>query len=120
MATSVLIVDDNPDITTLLKMRMEKKGFTAETVYSGEAAMIAAQKNPFDLVLLDIMLPRVDGFEVCRRLKAGNSKIKVIAMTALDIPGIGDKCFEAGADAVMLKPFDMDDLEAHLNKMGLF
>ena len=119
MGSSVLIVDDNPDLTAMLKMRLEKKGFSAEMVYSGEEAFEAVKKHSFDLVLLDIMLPRVDGFEVCRRLKAGNGKIKVIAMTALDIPRIGDKCFEAGADAVILKPFDMDDLEAHIKKLGL-
>ena len=108
----VLVVDDEDAVRDLMKKLLERNGFSVITAQDGQEGLTLLTQNNIQIVLCDIKMPKVDGFEVCWRIK-NNSKtknIQVIAMTALDIPGIAKRCFAAGADDVILKPFDTKDL----------
>lgn len=118
MAKSVLIIEDYPETLDLLKALFVNEGYDVKIAVTGEAALEIAARDAFDVIILDIMLPRIDGFEVCRRIKA-NSKTKnipVVVVTAFDVPDIVKRCTAAGADEVVLKPFDPADLVSRVKK----
>ncbi len=118
MAYQILIVEDHKPTLDAVKAIIEAEGYKADTAETGETAIEKITSKEYDLVILDIMLPRVDGFEVCRRVRSSfkNSKTPVIMLTALDIPEIGKRSIEAGANDVVLKPFRPDDLTAKVKK----
>ncbi len=112
MAT-VLIVDDDPKIRDLLRLYVERERHTALFAADGQAALAAAQQHRPDLVLLDVMLPGLDGFEVCRRLRE-ESEVPVILLTARS--GDSDKVvgLDLGADDYVVKPFSPRELMARV------
>ncbi len=116
MPKTILIVEDTPETLALLKVLLESEAYGVVGAETGEDALRIIESEHIDLVILDIMLPRVDGFEVCRRIKSNpkNRGVPVIAVTAFDVPNIVQMCKAAGADDVVLKPFDN---QALLNKV---
>ena len=112
MSKTILAVDDYKETLEFLQSLLTKFGYEVTTVETGEEALDLLVVKKFDLILLDLMLPRVDGFEVCRRVKADPStqNIPVVAITAYDVPDIVSKCMAAGANDVVLKPFDIEKL----------
>ncbi len=113
MALRILAVDDEENIVRLLQIRLQALGYEVTTAYDGEAALQTIAECPPDLILLDVMMPNVDGFEVLRRLKASpeTALIPVIMLTARgqfeDLRrGYGD-----GAEWYINKPFDMAEVE---------
>ena len=119
MSKSILIIEDTLDTLELLRTLFEGEGYQVRTATTGEYALEALGKEKFEAVILDIMLPRIDGFEVLRRMKSNpkTRKIPIIALTAFDVPRIVQKCREAGVDDTVLKPFDSTDLLARVNKV---
>jgi two-component system cell cycle response regulator len=115
----VLIVDDHEDNVELLRMRLEAWGYVTAAERDGEAALAAVEADPPDLVLLDVMMPKVDGFEVARRVKANRSLpfIPIIMQTALDSTEDKVEGLEAGADDYITKPIDFAELRARLRSM---
>jgi CheY-like chemotaxis protein len=115
---SVLIIEDYPRTIQLLQYVLEKKQIVTEAAMTGEAALHLLGKKKYDLIFLDVMLPRVDGFEVCRRIKAneGMKNTPVIFVTAYDVTDIKDKCLAAGGDGMLLKPFSQSDVDALLKR----
>jgi CheY-like chemotaxis protein len=115
---SILIVEDAEETAELVKMALESENYLVQIAGSGEEVIEKVEKTKFDLILLDIMLPRVDGFEVARRLKTNRNTqpIPIFAMTALDIPGVAYKCLEVGMEDVIMKPFDLSELIAKVKK----
>ena len=113
MATRVLLVDDDHKIISLLKRGLAYEGFEVYTAPDGEAGLIAAKKYQPHLVLLDITMPGVDGFEVCRRLRLLDD-IAIIMLTARD--DVADKvnALGLGADDYVPKPFSFDELLARI------
>ena len=113
MATRVLLVDDDPKIISLLKRGLAYEGFEVYTAHDGEAGLIAAKKYQPHLVLLDITMPGVDGFEVCRRLRLLDD-MAIIMLTARD--DVTDKvnALGLGADDYVPKPFSFDELVARI------
>jgi len=113
MATRVLLVDDDHKIISLLKRGLAYEGFEVYTAPDGEAGLIAAKKYQPHLVLLDITMPGVDGFEVCRRLRLLDD-IAIIMLTARD--DVADKvnALGLGADDYVPKPFSFDELVARM------
>jgi DNA-binding response OmpR family regulator len=113
MAQRVLIVEDDANIAQLLRLYLEKDGFTVESASDGGAGLLAFQQNPPDLVLLDIMLPVMDGWSVCREIRAAR-KTPVIMLTAKG--EVVDKVsgLEMGADDYIVKPFDMKEVLARV------
>src|SRR5271165_4810695 len=106
MTARVLVVDDVPANVKLLEARLSAEYFDVVTAMSGEEALAICGRAKCDIVLLDVMMPDMDGFEVCRRLKAGvtTHHIPVIMVTALDQPSDRVKGLEAGADDFLTKP----------------
>ena len=118
MAKKILIVDDEPSIIVALQFLMEQNGYETLVAFSGEEAMeVVAQHRP-DLILLDIMLPVVDGFEVCQRVreKADWKDIRIVLVTALDRESNVAKGLALGADAYVTKPVSLEELEGALEK----
>jgi diguanylate cyclase (GGDEF)-like protein len=115
----ILIVDDHDDNVELLRMRLEAWGYRTASERDGEAALAAVEADPPDLVLLDVMMPKVDGFEVARRLKANRRLpfVPIIMQTALDSTDDKVQGLEAGADDYITKPIDFAELKARINSM---
>ena len=112
MVNKILIVDDEPSITVPLKFLMEQHQFAVMVVHSGEDALSAIEHFEPDLVLLDVMLPTVDGFQVCQHLKSDpkHQSIKVIFLSAMTRDLDIAKGNTLGADAYITKPFSNADV----------
>jgi two-component system, cell cycle response regulator len=115
----ILIVDDNPDSLEILRVRLESWGYRAETASDGEDALAKIEAAPPDLILLDIMMPRIDGMEVARRVKNNASLpfIPIIMETALATTESKVEGLESGADDYITKPIDFAELKARVNSM---
>ena len=103
----VLVVDDEEDLLELVRYNLTKEGYQVECVASGELALKAARRQPPDLIVLDLMLPAVDGLEVCRRLKAeGRTRgVPIIMLTAKSEESDMIAGLDRGADDYITKPF---------------
>lgn len=103
----ILIVDDEPNIVLALEMLMKREGYETRTVGDGERAVEAAETFRPDLILLDVMMPRMDGFEVCQRIRADVSlkSIFIVMLTAKGREVEREKGLALGADLYITKPF---------------
>jgi DNA-binding response OmpR family regulator len=119
MPKKVLIVDDEPGIIVALQFLMEQNGYATMVAFSGEEAMEAVAKHHPDLMLLDIMLPVVDGFEVCQRVRENPdwNNIRIVLVTALGNEANVTKGLDLGADAYVTKPFSNADLVAKVKEL---
>jgi len=117
--TRVLIVDDHEDNIELLRARLDSWGFATESAADGEEALRLIEASPPDLILLDVMMPKIDGMEVARRVKGNRALpfIPIIMQTALDATENKVEGLEAGADDYITKPIDFAELKARLNSM---
>jgi DNA-binding response OmpR family regulator len=110
--SKILVVDDEPTIVELIEESLHIEGYETSRAYSGEEALDALAKDPPDLVLLDLMLPGMDGYEVCRQMQKDVrlSQIPVIMLTAKS--AVADKVsgYQKGADDYITKPFDTEEL----------
>ena len=115
MNRTILIVEDEPSIVTLIKYNLEKAGFLTDVVYNGEDAIKKIEKSTFDLIVLDLMLPKMDGMEVCKTIRKNNNYIPILMLTAKDDEY--DKIYglEMGADDYLTKPFSPKELIARIN-----
>ena len=118
-APRVLIVDDHEDNVELLRARLESWGYRAEAAGDGAEALRMIEASPPDLVLLDVMMPKMDGIEVARRVKGNPALpfIPIIMQTALDATENKVEGLEAGADDYITKPIDFAELKARLTSM---
>ena len=109
----ILIIDDEPAILLVSRRRLEANGYEVITAASGKEGIEKAAVCEPDLILLDIIMPGLDGYEVCRRLKGSEKtrEIPVIIFTASSPPdSSGERAIELGAAACLTKPFESDDL----------
>jgi two-component system OmpR family response regulator len=113
--TRILVVDDEPYITDLLGAALRFEGFSVETAATGGDAMTLAERGRHDLVLLDVMLPDVDGTEVCRRMRAQGNRTPVLFLTARDATEDKVGGLTAGGDDYVTKPFSLDELVARIH-----
>ena len=111
--TRVLIVDDEPAIRKFVRANLEAREFETLLAADGAEAIEAIEKDMPDLVILDIVMPRMDGFEVCRRVREW-SQIPIIVLSARDGEMDKVKCLEMGADDYITKPFGVDELMARI------
>ncbi len=114
MAKRILVVDDEPSITKLVSFNLEKAGYDVDTAADGQAALEKVQDIQPDLIVLDLMLPKVDGLEVCKRLRQENNRIPVIMLTAKDEELDRVLGLELGADDYVTKPFSPRELVARV------
>ena len=114
---TILVVDDEPDLLTLLSLLLRAQGFEPVTASDGFQALAIAQSRPISLVLLDLMMPQLDGFETCKRLKADprTSGIPVIYLSAKPKLDTGEL---SGAVMHVPKPFEVDELLAAIRKFA--
>jgi two-component system alkaline phosphatase synthesis response regulator PhoP len=110
----ILLVDDEPSIVSLARMYLERENFRVEAAGDGEAAIEAVSRLSPTLVVLDVMLPKMDGFEVCRRLRAVDNSIAIIMLTARDEDIDKILGLELGADDYLTKPFNPRELVARV------
>src|SRR3990170_857084 len=111
--TRVLVVEDEANIAGFIRRGLIYKGYEVDLAASGEEALESVQRSLPDLVILDLMLPGIDGIEVCRRLRAADD-LPIIMLTARD--SVSDKVegLESGADDYMTKPFEFEELLARV------
>ncbi len=119
MGKRVLVVDDEPNIVLSLEFLMRKAGFEVEVARNGQEALEAIARRPPDVLLLDVMMPEMDGFEVCERLRADprGRATKVVMLTARGRDSERQRGLALGADAYVTKPFSTRDLVARVKAM---
>ncbi len=114
----VLIVEDNLDIVANLYAYLEPLGYRLDHARHGEAGLCAAHRGGYDAIVLDLMLPRLDGIELCRRLRVeARDKTPVLMLTACDTVHDKIEGFGAGADDYLVKPFSMAELDVRLRAL---
>ncbi|MCK5059069.1 MAG: hybrid sensor histidine kinase/response regulator [Candidatus Aminicenantes bacterium] len=113
---TILIVDDSPTIRSILQMILKGNGFTIKTASNGSEALMEAEKSPPDLLLLDIEMPGIDGFETCRRFRSSKtlSKIPILFLSSFDDVGKKVKAFQAGGVDYISKPVQKEELVARV------
>jgi len=113
----ILVIDDDPAVTSLLKRGLSYEGFAVETAQSGAAGLAIARERPSDLVILDVMMPGLGGFEVLQRLRAADEHLPVLMLTARDAPADQVQGLESGADDYVIKPFTFEVLLARVRSL---
>ncbi len=108
----VLVVEDDPAIARVLREAMREAGYAPQCQDNGERALALASREAFDLLLLDVMLPGLDGLEVCRRLRAQSIETPILILTARDTLDDKIEGLDAGADDYLVKPFHIAELLA--------
>jgi two-component system response regulator MprA len=116
MSTRILIIEDDEAILRFLRRGLAYEGYTVDTAPDGETGLALARDNAPDLVVLDWMLPGLDGLEVCRRLRAGGPT-PILMLTAKDTVNDRVQGLDAGADDYMVKPFSLDELLARIRAL---
>ncbi len=113
MANKVLVVDDEKLIVKGIKFNLEQDGMEVDAAYDGKEALELARKKEYDIILLDVMLPEMDGFEVCQQIRA-ESDVPIIMLTAKDDDMDKILGLEYGADDYVTKPFNILELKARI------
>ena len=116
MAEHILVIEDEQKIADFLRRGLTYEGFKVEVCLDGESGLKAARDTPPDLVVLDWMLPGLDGLEVCRRLRAGGS-VPILMLTAKDSVSDRVKGLDSGADDYVVKPFAFEELIARVRAL---
>lgn len=118
MTNNILYIEDNPDNMLLVQRALESRGYHLLKAMKGEAGIAIAESQQVDLILLDINLPDIDGYEVARRLRTSAkrelSKVPIIAVTANALKGDAEKALNAGCDVYMSKPINIRELWARV------
>lgn len=113
----LLLVEDDTMLGHSLKLGLERSGHTVEWVEDGEAALLATDTSHFDLMLLDINLPKLSGMEVVKKLRQSGNKLPVLMLTAMDGLEYKVKGLDSGADDYLTKPFDYEELLARIRSL---
>ena len=117
MNAQILIVDDDSRVTGALRRTLAYEGYQVSVAGNGEQALMVARTKPPDLVILDLMLPGIDGLEVCRRLRSAGDSIAVLMLTARDAVVDRVAGLETGADDYLVKPFALEELLARVKAL---
>lgn len=106
----LLLVEDEPKLATFVSKGFRHEGYELDVAYDGRMGLSMVRQQPYDLVILDVNLPHINGFELCRLIRADYPRLPVLLLTALD--SLDDKVtgFEAGADDYLVKPFEFKEL----------
>jgi len=115
---TILIVEDEKKLVEILKTALKSQYYTVDAAFDGEEGLNKALKNSYDLIILDIMLPKKDGLEVCRELRKRNIHTPIIMLTARGVTEDRVAGLDAGADDYLLKPFEMSELFARIRALS--
>ncbi|WP_449597354.1 response regulator transcription factor [Nonomuraea endophytica] len=113
----LLVVDDEPALREALQSSLEFEGYQVATAVDGQAALEQLAREAYDAVLLDVMMPKLDGLTACRRLRQGGNHVPVLMLTARDAVGDRVSGLDAGADDYLVKPFELDELLARVRAL---
>jgi DNA-binding response OmpR family regulator len=113
----LLIVEDNQRLRSSLKLSLEESGYVCDAAADGMEGQELAEMTPYDAIILDIMLPKRDGLEVCRNLRQQRLRTPIILLTARDALEDRVKGLDSGADDYLVKPFALDELQARLRAL---
>ncbi len=116
-AARVLVVDDDENVTNMLRRALSFEGYAVATARDGSEGLGKALELAPDIVVLDVMMPGLDGIEVCRRLRAGDARLAILMLTARDAADDQVVGLDAGADDYLVKPFTLDVLNARLRAL---
>jgi two-component system response regulator MprA len=114
--TTILVVDDDPSIRSVVSRGLRFEGYDVQIAGDGQEALRIAREMPLHMVVLDVMLPNLDGLEVCRRLRRGGNT-PIIMLTARDAVPDRIAGLDSGADDYLIKPFDFDELLARIRAL---
>jgi two-component system alkaline phosphatase synthesis response regulator PhoP len=117
MTRRILVVEDAEDLATVLRDRFRREGYSVETARDGESGLLAAHGTTYDLILLDVLLPGISGFEVCRELRQRNRATPILMLTARSETVDKIVGLRLGADDYVTKPFDMGELVARVEAL---
>lgn len=113
----LLIVEDNQRLRNSIKLSLEESGYVLDTASDGVEGQELAELTPYDAIILDIMLPKRDGLEVCRNLRQRHLRTPILLLTARDTVDDRVKGLDSGADDYLIKPFALDELRARLRAL---
>lgn len=116
-SAKILIVDDEALIRDALAFKLRKEGYHIETANDGEQAISILDKEDFDIIISDIMMPFVSGFELLQILKERGTEAPILMLTSLNSENAESKAFDLGADDYMTKPFSPKDLTQRIKKL---
>jgi len=113
----ILLVEDERKISNFIKRGLKEENYIVDTAFDGEKAMFLSEINPYDLIILDIMLPQIDGITMCRELRKKKINVPILMLTAKD--RVRDKVLglNSGADDYLAKPFDFEELSARISAL---
>lgn len=114
----ILLIEDSSRLTAALRSGLKKLGHAVDVCHDGESGLSYARLNPYDVLVLDLMLPKLDGLAVLERLRAAGNKTCVLILTARDAVDDRVKGLRQGADDYLVKPFAFDELVARLEALG--
>ncbi len=119
MSKKILLVDDEEDLVKMVVLRLKSAGYSVVSAYDGQDALDKAYKEMPDLIMLDLLLPKMSGYEVCDRIKNGSHclKIPIIMFTACTQEYDEKLGYKCGADAYVVKPFEPVDLLAKIKEL---
>ena len=113
----ILVVDDDRRLTSIVRRGLEEEGYAVDVANDGEEAQYLGEVNDYDLILLDIMMPRVDGLAVCRALREMGREMPILMLTAKDAVADRVAGLDTGADDYLVKPFAFDELLARVRAL---
>jgi two-component system KDP operon response regulator KdpE len=116
MAIDILLIDDDPDFSTMLRTLLRGRDFLVEAVYSGEEGIDTCRDTSPDVVILDLLMPAMDGWEVCERIRTF-SDVPIMILSALGAPASVARALDAGADDYLIKPVHASLLASRLNAL---
>jgi two-component system copper resistance phosphate regulon response regulator CusR len=113
----ILLVEDEPSAARMLAKGLREQGYAVDVAGDGEDALYQQSINPYDLIVLDVMLPGRDGFEVCRAIRSAGSTVPILMLTARDAVDDRISGLDCGADDYLTKPFDFGELTARVRAL---
>ena len=114
---SILLVEDEENLQDALRLNFEMEGYEVTSAYDGAAALEAVRNEYFDLIILDVMLPEIDGISVCENIRLNNTEIPILILSAKINSGDRVLGLKKGADDYLTKPFDLEELLLRVNKL---
>lgn len=113
----VLLIEDERKLTSVIKKSLEIEGYATDVAYDGEEGLLKGLKKDYDVILLDLMLPKKDGIEVCKELRRRQVQAPILILTARDKIEDRVRGLDSGADDYLVKPFDFDELLARMRSL---
>lgn len=110
----ILVVEDEPKVVAFIKNGLEEQGYEVDVAFDGQMGERLALKNSYDIILLDVIIPYINGYELCKKIREKNQKVPIIMLTALGTTDDKVVGFDSGADDYLVKPFEFKELIARI------